>query len=136
MKNFLVLLGVTCLSACAAQTNGGGRDTTSASAPAAENALGRSQFLLCSACHSLSASAPATLGPHLEGIIGRASAALPNFAYSEMLRAENVVWTADLLERWLENPDIVAPNMCIPFNGIRDAQARKALIDYLDTAAP
>lgn len=71
------------------------------------------------------------LGPHLQGIVGRRAAALVDFEYSDALRAEQVTWDEQLLDDWLANPDLVAPDMCIPFTGMPDAAKRKALIEYL-----
>ena len=70
-------------------------------------------------------------GPHLQGIVGRRAAALTGFDYSSALRAEQVIWDEQLLDAWLANPDLVAPDMCMPFTGMQDAEKRKALIEYL-----
>lgn len=94
-------------------------------------AAGERQFMLCAGCHAMSADAEPMFGPHLQGIVGRRAAALPDFDYSDALRAEQVTWDAQLLDDWLANPDLVAPDMCLPFNGIQDAGKRKALIEYL-----
>ncbi len=92
---------------------------------------GKQEFIRCAGCHALSATAEAKLGPHLEGIVGRRAAAVEGFSYSEALRAEDVVWTEATLDRWLENPRMVAPGMCISFAGLPDPYVRKALIAYL-----
>lgn len=97
---------------------------------------GERQFMLCSGCHAMSAGAEPMLGPHLQGIVGRRAAALHDFDYSEALLSEQVVWDETLLDRWLANPDLVAPDMCMPFTGMQDAEKRKALIEYLKTGSP
>lgn len=98
-------------------------------------ARGRSQFLHCNSCHVLDAAAPPpfgdSLGPHLEHIVGRASASVEGFAYTEALQALELVWDEETLDQWLQNPEAMLPGMCEPFTGIENPEQRKALIAYL-----
>lgn len=98
-------------------------------------AKGRSQFLHCNSCHVVDAAAPPpfgdSLGPHLEHIVGRASASVEGFAYSEALQALDRVWDEETLDQWLQQPDTLVPGMCEPFTGIENPEKRKALIAYL-----
>ena len=96
---------------------------------------GRSQFLHCNSCHVVDAAAPApfgdSLGPHLEHIVGRPSASVDGFAYTEALLALDLVWDEETLDIWLQQPRALVPGMCEPFMGIAKADHRKALIAYL-----
>ena len=98
-------------------------------------AKGRSQFLHCNSCHVVDAAAPPpfgdSLGPHLEHIVGRASASVEGFAYSEALQALDLVWDEETLDQWLQQPDTWVPGMCEPFTGIENPEKRQALIAYL-----
>ena len=98
-------------------------------------AKGRSQFLHCNSCHVVDAAAPPpfgdSLGPHLENIVGRASASVEGFAYSEELQALGIVWDEETLDQWLQHPETMVPGMCEPFTGIENPEQRKALIGYL-----
>lgn len=89
----------------------------------------------CNSCHAVDAAAPppfgGSLGPHLENIVGRASASAENFAYTEQLRGLDLVWDEETLDRWLAQPDEMVPGMCETFDGMPDAEQRKALIAYL-----
>lgn len=100
---------------------------------------GRSQFLHCNSCHVVDASAPQpfgdSLGPHLEQIVGRASASVEGFAYTEELRALDLVWDEETLDLWLQQPQALVPAMCEPFMGISNPEHRKALIAYLKNPA-
>ena len=105
-----------------------------ASAAAAESTLaeaGKKQFRRCAACHSVSASARPTLGPHLEGIVGRTAGSLEDFEYSEVLRGRPFVWDEAKLDAWLEHPNEVVPGMCPSFMGLRKPEDRESLIAYL-----
>ena len=98
-------------------------------------AKGRSQFLHCNSCHVVDAAAPPpfgdSLGPHLEHIVGRASASVEGFAYSEALQALDLVWDEETLDQWLQEPDTLMPGVCEPFRGIENPEKRQALIAYL-----
>lgn len=96
---------------------------------------GRKLFIRCIACHSMSASARPMTGPHLEGIVGRPVAALPDFAYSDALRAQDFVWDEERLDAFLQAPHRLHPGMCLTFGGLPRAEDRAALIAYLKNPA-
>ena len=101
------------------------------------NAIVISAMLLAAAgCLSVrGTSAPPpfgdSLGPHLENIVGRASASVEGFAYSEKLQALDIVWDEETLDQWLQHPETIVPGMREPFTGIDNPEQRKALIAYL-----
>jgi cytochrome c len=64
---------------------------------------------------------------------GRRAGSLPGFDYSAALRNSRITWNAATLDRWLASPQKTVPGTRMPFGGIRDRAARKALVDYLLT---
>ena len=92
---------------------------------------GRKHFVRCVACHSMSATARPATGPHLEGIVGRQAASLPDFAYSDDLRGQDFVWDEARLDAFLKSPQATHPGMCLTFNGLAKPEDRAALIAYL-----
>ena len=98
-------------------------------------ARGRSQFLHCNSCHVIDADAPPpfgdSLGPHLENIVGRKSASVEGFDYTEELKALNLVWDEQTLDQWLQEPQADVPGLCEPFMGMAKPEHRRALIAYL-----
>ena len=96
---------------------------------------GRSQFLHCNSCHVVDADAPPpfgdSLGPHLENIVGRPSASVAGFAYTEELQALDIVWDEQTLDEWLQQPQALVPGLCEPFLGMAKPEHRQALIAYL-----
>ena len=102
----------------------------------AQNAeRGKQVFEQCSACHSL-ATGQNGLGPHLNGLFGRQSASVGDYVYSPPLRRANVVWTPELLDNFLTDPQSGAfRGNKMPFAGLPDGQARADLIAYLKAAA-
>ncbi|MZR32388.1 c-type cytochrome [Sneathiella litorea] len=95
---------------------------------------GREAFAPCRACHSLKADAGVMAGPSLSGLIDRAVGGDPEFDYSPVLRAANSageVWTPQLLEEFLADPEGVFPGMWMSYPGIRDEVERAALARYI-----
>lgn len=106
----------------------------SSAAPSPAQA-GKKHFIRCVACHSMSATARPMTGPHLEGIVGRPAASLPDFTYSEMMRAQDFVWDEARLDAFLESPHKLNPGMCLTFMGLPKPEDRAALIAYLKDPA-
>jgi cytochrome c len=86
----------------------------------------------CSGCHAADLDKE---GPRLRGVYGRKAGASPGFAYSESLRKLNVRWDAASLDRWLTNPEAMAPNTEMAFR-LASAEEREAVIAYLKTLRP
>jgi cytochrome c len=88
----------------------------------------------CGACHALDAAAPEGAGPNLAGLIGRTLAGDPRFDYSPALRAARATgqtWSAELLDRFLAEPDDMFPGLWMGGNGVPDAAVRAAVVDWL-----
>lgn len=85
----------------------------------------------CAACHSTSPGEN-RIGPSLARIIGRKSGTAPGFKYSPGLRAANIRWTGESLDRWLQRPtnDVHTTRMMI---SVRSRTDRQNLIAYLQT---
>lgn len=107
----------------------------SSTGPAASAQEGKQHFIRCAACHSTNAADRSTTGPHLNGIVGRAAASLPHFAYASELRGQDFKWSPARLDAFLESPRTTHPGMCPTFNGLAKAEHRAALIAYLQQPA-
>jgi cytochrome c len=81
----------------------------------------------CAACHSIDAN---RVGPMHRGVYGRAAGGVPGFRYSRALKALDLTWTEDTLDKWLTNPTSVAPGTSMGFR-LRKPEERKAIIAYL-----
>ncbi len=81
----------------------------------------------CGACHSLDAN---RIGPKHRGVFGRKAGAVPGFQYSPALKKLGVVWNAQTLDRWLQNPTAMAPGTAMGFR-LSSAQERADVIAYL-----
>lgn len=81
----------------------------------------------CIGCHELTRN---YAGPRLQGVYGRTSGTLKDYAYSEALKKAHIVWDATSLDRWLTDPDEFIPGNEMDFL-ISNPQERQDLISYL-----
>lgn len=99
---------------------------------------GRIAFQKCYACHALEPGKNDLSGPTLHRILGRRVAA-QRFDYSPALRAlagRRPRWDEALLDRYIADPEAVAPKTSMTFTGMQDARERADLIAYLRQAHP
>lgn len=101
----------------------------------ADPARGARVFLQCKICHVIEKGAASTVGPNLWGIVGRPIATAPNFAYTDGLQALDDIWDYESLNRYLFDPQAMAPETRMVFPGVKPAQERADLIAYLRTLA-
>ena len=81
----------------------------------------------CAGCHTLDQHRE---GPKLAGVFGRKSGTARGFLYSFALKKAAVKWDAQSLDKWLANPDSVAPMNNMYFH-VEKAEQRRDLIAYL-----
>jgi cytochrome c len=81
----------------------------------------------CTGCHALTQNHE---GPRLQGVYGRTSGSVADYAYSEALKKARIVWDDKSLEKWLTDPDILVPNNNMDFL-VSKSQERKDVISYL-----
>jgi nitrite reductase (NO-forming) len=104
-----------------------------ATAIGGEAAAGRQVYKKCQACHSLEPGKNA-LGPSLAGIVGKKSGEVPNYNYSDAMKAANIVWDAATLDAYLLDPQKMVPQNKMPFPGLKTVTERKDVIAYLVAA--
>jgi len=93
----------------------------------------------CGACHAFEEGAASKIGPTLGGIIGRAIAAVPGFAYSSSLaeRAKtDKVWNYDNMNAFIHNPKGYASNTKMAYGGDKNDNRRGDILAYLRSISP
>src|ERR1700693_971162 len=98
----------------------------------AEN--GADVFKKCRTCHQVGDAAKNSVGPILNGIVGRPAGTIEGYTYSpanKEAESKGLVWTEDILFKYLENPIAFMPKTKMIFPGIKDEHARKDVIAYL-----
>lgn len=83
----------------------------------------------CGGCHSVETD---RIGPRHAGLFGRRAGGVVGFDYSPALKASHIVWNAQMLERWLADPEGLIPGQRMGYS-LADAQARADVIAYLAT---
>ena len=99
---------------------------------------GERVFQRCYACHSFDPAERGLSGPTLRGIFGRRAGTLDGFDYSQPLREagrHGLVWSAETLDRFLEDPEALVEGVRMGGVRLRDATERRALIRWLQHAA-
>ena len=97
----------------------------------ADPANGEAQTAQCKSCHSFAKGGPNLTGPDLWGVFGTKSAEVPNFQFSDPMKAANLTWDAPTLDKWIEDPKTLVPGTKMTFAGVKDAKDRQDIIAYL-----
>lgn len=95
---------------------------------------GETVYRQCRACHQVGDGAKNLVGPQLNGIIGRKAGTVEGFKYSNVnveAGAKGLVWTEDVLMKYLEAPLQFMPGTRMAFAGLKNEQQRKDVIAYL-----
>ena len=102
-----------------------------AASAAPEATRGEQIHARCLACHALAFD---RVGPRHCGLLGRKAGSVAGFAYTPAMKASRLVWNAETLDRFLENPMRVVPGTAMTYAGVPDKQDRADLIAYLAAA--
>jgi cytochrome c len=132
------LAAAATVSACATQPAAEPAAKPAASStPAAPSATAAAKpmtppaaFAICAACHGTTANAPPGLGPNLFGVVGRKAGSLPDYDYSDAMKASGKVWTVDALDAFVTDPGKAVPGNKMDYDGA-DAASAKAIAEYM-----
>jgi cytochrome c len=97
---------------------------------AADSDHGQALFESCAACHSERSDA---LGPSLKGVVGRKSAAIEDFRYSNAMKRADLIWDEDNLRAYIRDPQAKVKGNRMPYGGLTDDADIEDLIAYLKT---
>ena len=99
---------------------------------AADVEAGKAAFKKCALCHTAEAGKN-KIGPSIFGIVGRKSASLEGYNYSEAMKKFDHTWDPQTLDTYLTDPRAMVPNTRMIFPGIKDEKERQDVIAYLET---
>lgn len=91
---------------------------------------GKALYAACAACHQ---DKPDALGPSLKGVLGRKSAALDDFRYSNPMKRANLVWDEANLREYISDPQAKVRGNRMPFDGLHDPKDVDDIVEYLKT---
>src|ERR1700747_1510583 len=95
---------------------------------AADAEHGKALSHTCAACHT---ERPDALGPSLKGVVGRQSAALEDFRYSNPMKRANLVWDDNNLRAYIQDPQAKVKGNRMPYGGVPHAQDVHSLLGSL-----
>lgn len=101
----------------------------SPAAKADEVSDGKAAFSTCSTCHTVTGKD--SVGPHLNGVIGRKAGSVAGFDYSPAMKESKIVWDTTALEKFIQDPQAEIPGNHMPFAGLQDENKRDAIVAYL-----
>lgn len=99
-------------------------------------AEGENVFKKCKACHQVGEGAKNRVGPILNGVVGRAAGANPDFKYSKPMlekAGEGLVWDEESLTAFLAKPKDFIKGTKMSFAGLKDEDDIENVIAYLAT---
>lgn len=94
-------------------------------------AAGATVFAQCSACHAVGAGAQNSVGPVLNGVVGRPAATYPSYRYSSAMRKSGLTWDEPTLMQYLKGPDKLVPGSKMVFPGLANETDLANVIAYL-----
>ena len=105
----------------------------SASAPAfaQDVAAGEKSFLKCKPCHQIGEGANNSVGPVLNGIIGRKAGTHENYNYSDANKNSGITWDEATFKEYIKNPRAKVPGTKMAFAGINNENEVNNLLAYL-----
>lgn len=98
---------------------------------------GRQVFKQCQSCHSFRPG-EIRFGPSLHGVYGRQAGIMPEFPYSDAMKAKSaagLVWTEETIDAFITAPKKFIPGTKMTFPGLPDATDRRNVIAYVKRRA-
>jgi cytochrome c len=100
-------------------------------AQAQDAAAGEKVFAQCRTCHQVGPNAKNTIGPELNGIIGRKAGTAPAYSYTAANKNSGLTWDEETFETYIKNPQAVVKGTKMTYAGLKDEQKIKDLYAYL-----
>ena len=79
----------------------------------------------------MGADAQNSVGPVLNGVVGRAAGTYPGYRYSSAMKKSGLTWDESTLTQYLRGPDKVVPGTKMAYPGIANDAELANVIAYL-----
>jgi cytochrome c len=97
----------------------------------ADAAAGEKTFGKCKACHKVDGNN--AVGPHLNGVVGRARGTAEGFKYSDGMMTAHDPWTPELIYAFIKAPKVYVAGTKMAFGGLPKPEDRANVVAYLAT---
>ncbi len=101
-------------------------------ASAQDPEAGKKMFKKCAPCHAVGPGAKNKVGPHLNGLNGRAAGSVQGFKYSDAMKNSGITWDQATFAEYIANPKERIPGNKMVFPGIKDEIDRDDLFAYVE----
>jgi cytochrome c len=87
----------------------------------------------CTICHALTKDGGNRVGPNLFGVVGRKAGTFAGYSYSPAMKNSGLVWSEDVLAKYLMSPSTVVAGTKMTFGGFQQQQQATDVAAYLAT---
>ena len=105
-------------------------------AAAQDAAAGEKVFAKCKICHQIGEGAKNTVGPVLNGVVGRHAGTYPDYHYSDANKNSGITWDEATLKEYLRDPKAKVPGTKMVFPGLKSDDDIANVIAYLKQFGP
>lgn len=100
-------------------------------ARAQDAAAGEKVFGVCKACHQIGETAKNSVGPQLNGIIGRKAGTVPSYNYTAANKESGLTWDEATFREYIKNPKAKIPGTKMIYAGLKDEKKTDDLLAFL-----
>src|SRR3954454_16261883 len=104
---------------------------SAAPALAQDAAAGEKVFLKCKVCHQIGETAKNSVGPVLNGVIGRPAGTYPGYNYSDANKTSGLTWDEATFKEYIKNPKAKVPGTKMIFPGLANDADIDNVLAYL-----
>ena len=99
-------------------------------------AAGANKAKICKTCHQFGEGAKNSIGPVLNGIVGRKAGTYPGYDYSDANKNSGLTWDEATLKDYLKNPQAKIPGTKMTFAGLPKQSDLDNVVAFLKTLGP
>ncbi len=105
-------------------------------AAAGDPVAGAQKAKICKTCHQFGEGAKNSIGPVLNGVVGRKAGIYPDYNYSDANKNSGITWDEATLKVYLKNPRAKVPGTKMTFAGFEKQTDIDNVVAFLKTLGP
>ena len=103
---------------------------------AQDAAAGEKVFGVCKACHQIGETAKNSVGPQLNGIIGRKAGSVEGYNYTAANKGSGLTWDEATFREYIKDPKAKIPGTKMIYAGLKDEKRIDDLLAFLKQFGP
>ncbi len=113
-----------------------GITTAAAQDAAGDAAAGEKTARICKTCHQFGEGAKNSIGPVLNGVVGRKAGTYEGYSYSDANKNSGITWDEATLKVYLKSPKALVPGTKMTFAGFQKQSDIDNVVAFLKTLGP